>query len=121
MAVKRERTYGEITKSYNPELRLKYFDKYRDGVTRKENLDSSVRVKCYVIDELNSSASGGTKHKIIDADIVAIERVMGDGELLFRCICNPKDFVGLGCEVESGKQYVKSFFHRLERMMIEVI
>lgn len=118
---KRERTYMEISSSYNPDLRLVYFDKYREVVTRKENLDEPIQVKCYVIDEEASGANEGTKYKVIKANIVAIERVVENGELLFRCTCNPEDFIGIGSDKETRKQYKKSFFHRLERMMIEVI
>ena len=120
MAAKRERTYSEIVKSYNPDLRLQYFDRYREGVTRKV-FDEPIEARCYVICEQSSSAMGGTKHKVINANIEAIERVLDGGELLFRCTCNPEDHSVLANDEKTARQYKKSFFHRLERMMVEVV
>lgn len=116
--MKRDRTYREISENYNPELRLEYFDSFRN-VSRKE-FGEPIKAKCYVIDEKKTSAINGLKYKEIDVHIEAIERVIDNGELLFRCTCDPKDFVVLRNDETTTKQYKISFFHRLERMMIEL-
>ncbi len=115
--LKKKKNYRDISANYNPNSRIKFFDTYRNK--KVGELEEPIKVKAYVIDI--DSASNETPHKIIDAHIVAVERTLGDGELLFRCICDPKDFQVIKIDEMSNKPYVKTTFHRMERFIAEVV